>query len=187
MLFGEKIETRKCQICDHFMSQFAHQIDRQWYSACLCMSIDVWEWDKRGNPLNFKFSLQTLCSSGFTSNWYIVKLQWYSAWLKHFNWWVSTVANRWVFRAGMNQYRVRGVPLLSWLQCDGHLWVSQYCVAEWYKAQCRSWRAEYVCKYICAADTNNSYVTNGETLSFDNQAQRKGDMFAAIAKSVFLG
>jgi len=87
----------------------------------------------------------------------------------------------------MNQDRVRGVPVLSWLQCDGHLWVSQYCVAEWNKARYRSRRAEYFCKHTCAADTDNSYVTNGQTLSFDNKAPAKGDVFAAIAKSVFFG
>jgi len=32
----------------------------------------------------------------------------------HVDGWVSTVANRQVFRAGMNQDRSRGVPLLSW-------------------------------------------------------------------------
>ena len=126
---GEKLKPVSVKVCDHFISQFAHQIDRQSHNSGilheLCMSMDVWVWDKRGNPLNFKFFLQTLWSSGCTSNWYIVKLQWYSAWLKHFNWWVSTVANRWVFRAGMNQYRVRGVPLLIWHLCDGHLGVTQ--------------------------------------------------------------
>ena len=31
--FGGKIETRKCQSCDHFISQFAHQIDRQSHNS----------------------------------------------------------------------------------------------------------------------------------------------------------
>ena len=57
--FGEKIETRKCQSCDHFVSQTAHQIDRQSHNSGIlhevCMSMDVLVWDKRVNPVNFKF------------------------------------------------------------------------------------------------------------------------------------
>ena len=45
----------------------------------------------------------------------------------------------------------------------------------------------FICKQTCAADTDNGYVANGQTLSFDNKAPAKGDVFAAIAKSVFLG
>jgi len=87
----------------------------------------------------------------------------------------------------MNQDRVRGVSLLSWLQCDGHLWVSQYCVAEWNKARCGSKRAEYICEHTFAADTDNGYVANGQTLSFDKKAAANGEVFAAIAESVFSG
>ena len=43
--FGGKIETRKCQSCDHFVSQIAHQIDRQSPNSGilheLCMSMEV--------------------------------------------------------------------------------------------------------------------------------------------------
>jgi len=46
---------------------------------------------------------------------------------------------------------------------------------------------QYNSKHTCAADTDNGYVTNGQTLSFHNKAPAKGDVFAAIAKSVFLG
>jgi len=59
--------------------------------------------------------------------------------------------------------------------------------AEWNKAQCESRRAEYIYKHTCAADTDNGYVANGKTLSFDSKAPVKGDVFAAIANSVFLG
>jgi len=55
------------------------------------------------------------------------------------------------------------------------------------KAPCRSRRAEYVCKHNSAADTNNSYVANGEIFWFDNKTPSKGDVCAAIAKSVFFG
>jgi len=61
------------------------------------------------------------------------------------------------------------------------------CVAEWYKARCGSRRAKYVCKHTCAADTDNGNLVNEIFLSFDNKAPGKGDVFAAIAKSVFFG
>jgi hypothetical protein len=44
--FGEKIKTRKCQSCNNFVAQIAHQIDRQSHNSGilheLCMSMDVW-------------------------------------------------------------------------------------------------------------------------------------------------
>jgi len=80
----------------------------------------------------------------------------------------------------------RPSPQLVTVAVRWHLWVSQYCVVEWNKARCGSRRAEYICKHTCTADTDNGYVANGQTLSFDNKALAKGDVFAAIAKSVFL-
>jgi len=64
--------------------------------------------------------------------------------------------------------------------------MSQYCVAELCTARCGSRQAVYFCKHTCAADTDNGYVANGETLLFDNKASAEGDVLAAIAKSVFL-
>jgi len=48
-VFGEKIETRKCQSCNHFVAHIAHQIDRQSHKSGILhdysMSMDVWEFD----------------------------------------------------------------------------------------------------------------------------------------------
>jgi hypothetical protein len=70
--FGGKIKTRKCQSCNHFVAQIAHQIDRQSHNSGIlheiCMSMDMISGGKRVNPVNFKFSLQTLWSSDFTSD-----------------------------------------------------------------------------------------------------------------------
>jgi len=70
---GKKLKTRKCQSCDHFIFHIAHQIDRQSHNSGilheLCMSMDVWVWEKRVNPVNIKFCLQTLWSSYCTSDW----------------------------------------------------------------------------------------------------------------------
>ena len=51
--------------------------------------------------------------------------------------------------------------------------------------RCGSSRAENICKHTCTADTHNGYFANGKTLSFDNKAPAKGDVFAAIAEFVF--
>ena len=50
-----------------------------------------------------------------------------------------------------SQNRVRDVLFLSWYQCDGHVWVSQYCVMEWYKARCGLWSVNRIClqAYLC--------------------------------------
>ena len=73
MCFRGKSKTRKCSICKHFVAQITHQIDKQSHNIGilheLCMSMDVWVWEKRVNPLNFKFCLQTLWSS-----WLHIKL-----------------------------------------------------------------------------------------------------------------
>ena len=45
--------------------------------------------------------------------------------------------------------------------------------------------AENICKHTCTADTHNGYFANCKTLSFDNKAPAKGDVFAAIAEFVF--
>ena len=70
---GKKLKPVGVKVCDHFVSQIAHQIDRQSHNSGilheLCMSMDVWVWDKRVNPVNFKFSLQTLWNSDCTSDW----------------------------------------------------------------------------------------------------------------------
>jgi len=71
--FGEKIKTRECQSCKHYVAQIANQIDEKFHNFVylheLCMSMDVWVGEKRLNPVNLKFSLQTLWGSDFTSDW----------------------------------------------------------------------------------------------------------------------
>jgi len=43
--FGEKVKTRKCQSCNHFVAHIAHQIDRQSHNSGILyelrMSMDV--------------------------------------------------------------------------------------------------------------------------------------------------
>jgi len=49
MISGGKSKTRKCSICEHFVAQIAHQIDRQSHNSGILhdysMSMDVWEFD----------------------------------------------------------------------------------------------------------------------------------------------
>ena len=48
-------------------------------------------------------------------------------------------------------------------------------------------REKFIKKQPPTGETDNGYVANGKTLSFDNTAPAKGDVFATIAKSVFFG